>query len=648
MGDKFVSNRMRKILCLLCLICGVSATAWGQSYTVSPGSLSITVNTFIGLRSNSQPISITNTGKTSLTVSGFSVTPSQFQLNYGYAPITLSPGQAATFGVVFVPTTASTVTGQFTITISGVAQPVIIQLTGTGKTTKAVAQMTPSSLNFGNVPVGSVSAPQTVTVKNVGHSNMAINSITADPPFTVLGGQLATLSPGMSTSFQVTFTGTATGSFGDVLLIQYNVVPPTASDLQATGIAASSFGINSYSILPSATQSAGYSANLSTVGGVGNTNWSLASGSVLPLGLTLSTNGTISGLVDPSVAAGNYVFTVNAADSNIPPSTATEQLTLPLGKPTGSSCNNISWPLNNSGPPFIPVNDLGTGLYLGYEGGLYPNGSNERPAPHDADGVAIAQGIQPLDSNGNYDPNGKYALLSLGNSIAFDDFAQFVTIANADPMKNPYLVLVPGAQPKAGAKDLASPTSPFWATIQNYSLPQSGVTANQVVAAWVMDVIANPTGTFPGDMTALQGDLEAITQNLHTLFPNLKLAYFTSRYYAGYSYGVRDPADVEPYAYQSAFAVKWSIEDQIDGLASLNYNPALGPVMAPWMSWADYDWANGLIPRSDGLVWTCQDIQSDGTHPSNPAGREKDTNLLLNFFKTDDTTTPWFLAPSTN
>jgi hypothetical protein len=133
-------------------------------------------------------------------------------------------------------------------------------------------------------------------------------------------------------------------------------------------------------------------------------------------------------------------------------------------------------------------------------------------------------------------------------------------------------------------------------------------------------------------------------QNLYAKFPNIKLAYFGSRFYAGYSNGTVNPANPEPYAYQTGFAVKWSIEDQLNGLASLNYNPANGPVTAPWIDWGSYDWANGMLARSDGLVWTCQDLQSDGTHPSNPQGREKDANLLLNFFKTDDTTTPWFLA----
>lgn len=69
--------------------------------------------------------------------------------------------------------------------------------------------------------------------------------------------------------------------------------------------------------------------------------------------------------------------------------------------------------------------------------------------------------------------------------------------------------------------------------------------------------------------------------------------------------------------------------------------------MAPWLAWADYDRANGMTPRSDGLVWGCQDFLYDGTHHSDPEGREKAANLLLNFFRTDDAAAPWFLAPLT-
>jgi hypothetical protein len=252
---------------------------------------------------------------------------------------------------------------------------------------------------------------------------------------------------------------------------------------------------------------------------------------------------------------------------------------------------------------------LGTGTYLGSEGGLYPNGSNVRPAAHDAFGVGLANAIQPLDANGNPDPNGKYVLLGVGESDTRNIFNQFVLDASADPTKNSSLVIVDGAQGDGTAGSYVSLTSPYWNTIINYDLPNSGVTDKQVVAVWVQTVTENPTGTFPADVTELQGDLEIIAQNLLVKFP------------------------------------KWAIQDQLAGDPNLNFDPALGPVLAPWMSWGSYYWANGLRPATGGLVWTCQDLKDDGIHPSLPAGSEKAANTLLNFFKTDDTTAPWFLAP---
>lgn len=627
----------------LIVLCGAASSQ--TSYQVLPSNFIVSTSAYVGVPSISKPISIMNIGTTTFTVTSFSISPSQFHLNYGYAPITLPPGESANFAVVFVPTAAGTVNGQFTMTVSGVADPIVISLIGNGRVTTALPQVTPTSLNFGTLPVGTTSEPQTVTVKNVGQSGVSLLSVSADPPFTLSDVHLVNLGPGKWTTFNVTFTSTAASKFEDVLVLQFGAVPAGAINLSGTGSPASSLSITNYPTLPVATQAAAYSANLNAARGVGTATWKVASGSTLPLGLSLASDGIISGTVDASVAVGDYPVSVSVTDSNTPPATATAELTIPVAKPPGSNCNQLSWPPNLSSPRLVPLNDLGTGTYLSAQGGLYPGGGNTRPPSHDAAGVAIGQSIQPLDANGNPNPNGKYGLLSIGNSVAFDVFTQFMVTANADPQKNSHLVFVPGAQPKAGAGDYAVPTSPYWTEIQSYFLPQSGLTAKQVVAAWVMDVIAKPSGTFPGDMKLLQTDYEKIAQNLHTFFPNLKLMYFTSRYYAGYSFGVRDPADIEAYAYQSGFAVKWAIRDQINGLASLNYNPDSGPVKAPWMSWASYDWANGMLPRKDGLVWTCQDVQADGTHPSNPSGRLKDTNLMMNFFKTDDTSAPWFLAP---
>jgi lysophospholipase L1-like esterase len=49
-----------------------------------------------------------------------------------------------------------------------------------------------------------------------------------------------------------------------------------------------------------------------------------------------------------------------------------------------------------------------------------------------------------------------------------------------------------------------------------------------------------------------------------------------------------------------------------------------------------------VIAWSDRLVYAREDLEVDGTHPSN-AGRAKVADLLMTFFKTNPTTKSWFL-----
>ena len=53
---------------------------------------------------------------------------------------------------------------------------------------------------------------------------------------------------------------------------------------------------------------------------------------------------------------------------------------------------------DNSG--LIPLTDLGTGFYEGIQGGLYPGGSNTRPAVHQQKGIDISHTIEPLNDAG--------------------------------------------------------------------------------------------------------------------------------------------------------------------------------------------------------------------------------------------------------
>ncbi len=279
---------------------------------------------------------------------------------------------------------------------------------------------------------------------------------------------------------------------------------------------------------------------------------------------------------------------------------------------------------------YTPINDLGSGRYNTWEGGLYPGGSNARPAGHESTGLALARSVEPLNANGNPDPNGEYVLLSIGMSNTNQEFQAFVGDANSDPQKDPNLVIVNGASGGATARDWANASSRVWTDAME-ELSREGVTAEQVAVVWLKLANSASRDTVDQYRIDLENDVETVVGLLNSKFPNLKLAYFSSRIYAGYA---TSPLNPEPQAYESGFVVKWTIEKQLNGQFS----------NAPWLAWGPYLWADGLTPRSDGLIWECGDLrEDDGTHPSD-IGKQKVASILHDFFKTDSTAREWFLA----
>lgn len=591
-----------------------------------------------------QYITVYNVGVNTFTIDSATINASQFKIVSGTVPYTLSPNQSETFEVQFTPDSAKTFNGVLTFTFTG-ANTQYVNLSGNGTDVNAIPLLNTTSLSFENQALGANGPSQTVTITNTGTSTVKLTALTLTPPFTQTGFRSATsIAPGKSLSLQVSFMPEFLGQSSGLLEFTYDVAPSNAVSLWGTAITGTTLGITTYPTLPAGTQNYPYQATLTASGGKPPYTWNLSYGSVLPAGLTLSSAGIISGTIASTSKIGNQSFTVKVTDSSTPPSSMTQAEVLSVNKSIGANCKNVSFSASDGSGLLVPLTDLGTNLYLNAEsGGLYANGSNVDDPGHDSYGQGLAAGIQPMDSNGNYDPNGKYVLLGIGLSVTQQSLDQFVPMASIDPAKNSHLVVVNGGTGGATAGGLTSTTNNvFWEAITNDYLPNAGVTANQVVAVWFMDVDGGPSGKFPSDMTTLQSQLETIAQNLLVFFPNIKIAYASSIYYTGYSNGVKN-LDPEPYAYESGFAVKNMIQDQLNGNANLNFDPTKGTVVAPWLAWGPYLWANGMVPRSDGLEWTCHDMQSDGTHP-NTGARLKAAGLLLNFFKSDDTATPWYLG----
>ncbi|MCD6050623.1 MAG: hypothetical protein K0Q55_2026 [Verrucomicrobia bacterium] len=291
------------------------------------------------------------------------------------------------------------------------------------------------------------------------------------------------------------------------------------------------------------------------------------------------------------------------------------------------------------------------GTYKGQTGGLYGEGKNEPPAQHLTAAQAAAKQIQPLSAEGKPDAKGKVGLISIGMSNTTQEFSNFVRLANADPAKSDSLVLVDGAQGArdskmwlfTGEKDDRGQPSPW--TVLAERLRNAGVSPAQVQVLWLKQAHAGPAslGEFPAHARKLEEHLQFIVQHAKKTFPNLRIAYLSSRIYAGYA---NTPLNPEPFAFEGAFSVRWLIEKQINGDAVLNFDASKGEVKAPVLLWGAYLWTNGTEGRSiDDLKWTREDVANDGTHPS-PAGQRKIAEVLLKFFKAEPTAKSWFLKPT--
>jgi lysophospholipase L1-like esterase len=282
-----------------------------------------------------------------------------------------------------------------------------------------------------------------------------------------------------------------------------------------------------------------------------------------------------------------------------------------------------------------PLVDLVGDAYEGQPGGLYPGAANVMPASHLANGLALARAIGPLDRAGQPSPSGRYVFISIGMSNTTQEFSAFKPMADADPARDPRLVIVDGAQGGQTAADWSNPSCPCWTQLES-RLQAAGVSAAQVVAAWIKLADQQPSEGWPLHAQRLRDNITAVVGLLPGRLPNLRLAYLSSRIYAGYATTTLNP---EPYAYQSGFSVRWAIERQLTGaLPHAGASPA-----APWLAWGPYLWADGLTPRSDGFTWACADLANDGTHPS-ASGRQKVAAALFEFVRTDSTAREWYLA----
>lgn len=285
----------------------------------------------------------------------------------------------------------------------------------------------------------------------------------------------------------------------------------------------------------------------------------------------------------------------------------------------------------------IPLTDMTAQQnYKGEDGGLYGGGKNEPPKAHQDAAKAETAKIKPLDADGKPADDGKIALLSIGMSNTTQEYSAFKRLADGGRDKSPKVVVVDGAQGGQDATRWDTADAAPWGQVDQ-RLQAAGVTAKQVQVVWLKQALARPSqyGAFPGHAKRMQEELAKTLKIARSRYPNLRVAYLSSRIYAGYAKSDLNP---EPYSYEGAFAVRWLIQAQIRGDKELSTADAKVPLLL----WGPYLWGDGMNPRrSDKLIWEAKDFGQDGTHPSD-SGRDKVAQMLLTFFKNDTLARVWF------
>jgi hypothetical protein len=173
--------------------------------SISPASLKFP-SQVVSSTSPSQTVTLSNVGHTTLTVSSVAASGGYSVANQCAS---VQAGSSCTIDVSFISGLIGTTAGALTIADSDPSSPQMVDLSGIAV---SPLTMSPSSVNFGKVAIGTMSQSKTVTIT----SNGAAIAIAASGDYTQSNDCPATLSAGksctISASFAPTSSGTVTGA----------------------------------------------------------------------------------------------------------------------------------------------------------------------------------------------------------------------------------------------------------------------------------------------------------------------------------------------------------------------------------------------------------------------------------------------------
>jgi hypothetical protein len=299
---------------------GTGTATTSPQLTVSASSLAfgnVAVNSNATL-----PLTLTSSGTAPLTINSDVISGADFTASGVNFPITLNPSQSVTLIVKFAPQATGAVTGQITISSnSSTGGSTVVQLSGTGTTTAvATLQVSPTSVDFGDVNVGSTKTLN-LTLTSTGTAPLTISTAKlSGTGFSDSGASFpVTLNPNQSVILQVQFDPTSAGAVNGMLTINSNSSTGATTQVQISGTGTAvphEIDLNWDAPASSADPVAGYNIYRSSNGGGSFTK------------LNSSPEDQLS-YVDNSVKSGTtYVYKVKSVDASGVESSASNQITL--------------------------------------------------------------------------------------------------------------------------------------------------------------------------------------------------------------------------------------------------------------------------------------------------------------------------------
>ena len=294
----------------------LSGTGVAASVTLSANPTSVSFSGVSVGSSGSKSVTITNSGNTSLTISQVSVNAKDFSITGISTPLTLNAGQNTSLNVSFKPSASEQVSGNITVATSQGASAVI-PVSGGG--VQAALTVTPSSVSFGSVAVGSPNS-QTIQLTNSGTGVLTISQVSvsgAGYNMSALSLPLS-LNPSQSTTFNAVFAPASAGSVNGSISIVSNAPNSRAViGLSGSGVASSQLLSFSTTSLAFGNVNTGSSATQTiTVTNAGNSTVTISSIAEMGAGFTLSAVGTPVTLSAGQSLTFSVGFSPTAASSN--------------------------------------------------------------------------------------------------------------------------------------------------------------------------------------------------------------------------------------------------------------------------------------------------------------------------------------------